>query len=196
MSQASALPAAKPKKKRERIWLRVVKGALVPADSYAASRLRARGYRTSDILAADLTKPRNPKFNRLVHRIGQLVVANIDAFRGLDAHSAIKRLQWEGNIACDEVGVSMRSAWDQISAAILAIPGMTVIESALKVVGAMLPERALLSMRQPRSLSFQSLDESEFHDVAKAICRTISERYWPSMAPEAIEQMAEIMVDE
>lgn len=91
--------------KREKVYLRVSKGALVPADPYAASILRERGYHMNDLLAADLIKPRNPKFNRLVHQLGQLVVANIEAFSGLDAHTAIKRLQIEGKVACDEIGV-------------------------------------------------------------------------------------------
>lgn len=91
--------------KREKVYLRVAKGALIPADPYAASVLRDRGYHIGDLLAADLTKPRNPKFNRLVHQLGQLVVANIDAFAGLDAHTAIKRLQIEGKVACDEIGI-------------------------------------------------------------------------------------------
>lgn len=92
--------------KRERIFFRVTPdGRLAPADSYAQSRCRERGYRVGDLLAAELVKPRNPKFNRLVHRIGQLVVANIEAFSGLDAHQAIKRLQIEGKVACDEIGI-------------------------------------------------------------------------------------------
>lgn len=91
--------------KREKVYFRVSKGALIPADPYAASVLRDRGYHLGDLLAADLTKPRNPKFNRLVHQLGQLVVANLDAFSGLDAHKAIKRLQIEGKVACDEIGI-------------------------------------------------------------------------------------------
>ena len=90
--------------KREKIYFRVAKGALVPADPCMASKLRERGYRINDLVAADVTKPRNPKFNRLVHQLGQLVVANIDAFVGMDGHRAIKRLQLEGKIACEEIG--------------------------------------------------------------------------------------------
>ena len=182
--------------KRERIYFRVNDRGLIPADNYAASRLREKNYKPGDVIVATLTKLRNPKFNRLGHRIGQLVVANIEAFAGLEAHAAIKRLQWEGNIACDEVGVSMRSAWEQISAAILAIPGMSSIESALKVVGSLLPEGALLSVRQPRSMSFDTMDESEFHEAARSICRFIASRYWPSLTADAIERMAETMVSE
>jgi hypothetical protein len=91
--------------KREQIYFRVAKGCLVPADNYAAATLRSRGYKVGDLLKADLTKPRNPKFNRLVHQLGHLVVANIEGFAGLDAHKAIKRLQIEGKVACDEIGI-------------------------------------------------------------------------------------------
>ena len=94
-----------PKKRRVPVYLRVIKGGFAPADRFQESVLRQRGYRIGDLLKADLIKPRNPKFNNLVHRIGQLVVANIEAFDGLEPHAAIKRLQIEGRIACDEIGV-------------------------------------------------------------------------------------------
>lgn len=182
--------------KREKIYLRVAKGSLIPADNYALSLLRERKYNTGDLLAADLVKPRNQKFNRLVHKVGQLVVANIEAFAGLEAHAAIKRLQWEGNIHCDEIGVSIKSAWSQVAAAILAMPGMQSIEPALKVVGSMLPEKSLVTTRHPRSLSFATMDEGEYQQAAKAICRLISERYWTNLTPEAIEEMASVMIED
>lgn len=151
--------------KRERIYLRVVKGGLVPADDYAASRLREKSYRVGDVLAAQITKLRNPKFNNLVHRIGQLVVANIEGFDGLTAHKAIKRLQIEGRIACDEVGVMVQGF------------GMVI-------------------QFIPRSLSFDTMDEGEYYEVARAICRLIAKRYWPTLTPVQIEKMAESFVME
>lgn len=151
--------------KRQKIYLRVSKGALVPADPYAASMLRERGYQINDLLSAELTKPRNPKFNRLIHQLGQLVVANIEAFSGLDAHTAIKRLQIEGRVACDEIGVMVQGY------------GMVI-------------------QLIPRSLGFESMDEGEFTKAARGICRTIAERYWHGMEPDAIEQMASCMVQE
>lgn len=182
--------------KRERIYFRVSKGALVPADNYAASVLRQRGYHLGDLVAADVVKPRNPKFNRLVHKLGQLVVANIEAFRGMDAHAAIKRLQVEGNIACEEIGISMPRAWDTFAAAIMRLPGMDAIAPALRVVRSMLPEKAVVTMFSPRSLSFESMDEGEYKQAARGISRTISERYWPDLDPERIENMADCMVEE
>jgi len=48
----------------------------------------------------------------------------------------------------------------------------------------------------PRSLSFESMGEEEFHAAACGICRTIAERYWQTLTPEQIEHMAESFVDE
>ena len=151
--------------KRERIYFRVKKGSLVPADSYAASKLRERGYAENDLLAAELVKPRNPKFNRLVHRIGQLVVKSIDSFAGLDAHKAVKRLQIEGKVACDEIGIN--------------VPGYGMLIQFI-----------------PRSLSNESMDEGEYHQAARGICRTIAERYWPDLDEDAIAEMADSFVEE
>lgn len=151
--------------KKEKIHLRIVKGGLVPADQYAESLLRNKHFKVGDVVGASIRKLRNQKFNRLVHRIGQLVAANIESFSGLDAHVCIKRLQIEGRIACDEIGVMVQGY------------GM-VIQSI------------------PRSMSFETMDEAEYHDCAKKICRLIAERYWKELEFEQIESMAEAMVDE
>jgi hypothetical protein len=151
-------------RKPERLLLRVAKGALEPADGYTASRLRARGFRLGDEVLAVLTKPRNPKFHRLVHQFGQVLVENIEAFENLDGHRVLKRLQIEGGIACDEIP--------------LVSPGLGPV--AYKV---------------PRSLSFESMDESEFHETFREFSRYVSKTYWPGMKPEQIEQMAGFMPD-
>lgn len=150
---------------RERIFLRVVKGALVPADECAIGKIRNRGFRTGDILQADLVKLRNPAFNRLVHRIGGLVAANIEAFGGMDAHEALKKIQLEGNIACVQQVVDM--------------PGIG---------------RCMVTI--PKSLSFDAMDEGEFRETARSMCRFIAENYWPTLTPGQIEAMAESFVEE
>lgn len=145
--------------------MRVIKGGLVPADSFAQTQLKNKKLKLDDLVGAVITKLRNPKFNRLVHRIGQLCAANIEAFSGLDAHVVIKRLQIEGRIACDEIGVMVQGY------------GMVI-------------------QFIPRSMSFESMDEAEYHDCAKQICRLIAERYWKGLEPEQIENMANCMVEE
>ena len=151
--------------KREPVNLRVIKGGFEPADRYAEAQLRNKKFKIGDVVRCDVRKLRNQKFNRLVHRIGQLVAENIEAFSGLDAHTCIKRLQIEGRIACDEIGIMVQGY------------GMVI-------------------QFIPRSMSFDSMDQAEYHDCAKQICRLIAERYWQGLEPDQIAEMAEYMVDE
>ena len=85
---------------REKIMLRVIKGGFIPADDYAIEQLRVRGFRTGDVIQADLVKPRNSQFNRLVHAIGKMVSQQIEGFPP-DAHACLKKIQLEGDIACE-----------------------------------------------------------------------------------------------
>lgn len=104
---ATPEPAAKPAKLRRaskpRLMMRVVKGGISPADAYTTSLLRERNYTVGDIVAITISKCRNPNFNNLVHRIGALCAANIDAFSGQSAHAVLKRLQIEADIGCEHI---------------------------------------------------------------------------------------------
>lgn len=92
---------------KKTIWFRVVKGALQPADQFSARELANRNYRVGDLVKGDITKPNNPKFNRLIHKIGVLASIHLDDFKNLDAHDVLKRLQIEGGIACDEIAIKV-----------------------------------------------------------------------------------------
>lgn len=88
--------------KPEKLMFRVIKGGFAPADGYTSKRLRERNYAIGEIVAGQITKPRNPKFWRLAHGLGTLVAENIDSFGGMDAHKVLKRLQREALIECEE----------------------------------------------------------------------------------------------
>lgn len=92
---------ARKQRRRVRHLLKVAKGGFVPADGLTESRLRSKKYKLGDLVLADLTRPRNPGFHRLAHRLGQLIAENIESFAGLDAHKCLKRLQWESGIGCE-----------------------------------------------------------------------------------------------
>lgn len=90
--------------KHKKINLRVEKGMFIPAGRAEIEALRERNYKTGDIVQAVITKPRNPQFNGLVHRIGWLCISHIPAFAEFESgHKVLKRLQLEGNIACEEI---------------------------------------------------------------------------------------------
>lgn len=95
-------------KGRETFLFHVGKGALVPSDSFTAERLRAKGYRFGDVLKATLTKARNPGFHRLAHAFGKLCADNIEEFSGLPAHSVLKRVQFEADIACERMQMFLK----------------------------------------------------------------------------------------
>lgn len=100
--------AKRPKRRRQPVFLRVTpEGAFVPADSYSRAVLREREYRAGLTVRAELSVARSQGFNRLVHAIGRLVVENIEGFEQLDAHAAIKRLQLESGLLCDEIACQL-----------------------------------------------------------------------------------------
>lgn len=76
---------------------------MVPADPRTAEIMR--GYRQGETRGGKLTCPRNVGFHRLMHRIGKLAANNLDSFHDMDAHDALKRLQLESGVECDEVAV-------------------------------------------------------------------------------------------
>lgn len=84
-----------------------VMGALVPSTSWDRKAMRDRKYATGTELRAELKKPRNPKFNRLVHALGAMLVEHLDAFSGMDAHDAIKRCQRESGLFCEKVATEV-----------------------------------------------------------------------------------------
>ncbi len=89
--------------KPEKLMMKIDRGCIVPADEYTKNKLKARNYSIGDVVSVQISKPRNPKFHRLVHGLGTLVVENIEGFEGMDSHKALKRLQREGLIECDEM---------------------------------------------------------------------------------------------
>jgi hypothetical protein len=93
------------KRKPERFPMRVAKGCFVPADLSTQERLRERGFKTGDLVFMEIRKPRNPRFHRLAHALGQLCAENIEAFEGMEAHRVLKRLQIEAQIGCDEMAI-------------------------------------------------------------------------------------------
>lgn len=143
--------------------LRFERGAIVPADSASARLIRERDYRVGDIVSAELRKPRNPKFHRLVHQLGTALIENTDDFANYaDSHAVLKRLQVEANIGCDVM--------------LIHAPGYGMLEH-----------------RTPQSLSFENMDEAEFQQIYAGFSQYVIKRYWPDMDAGAIERMAELV---
>lgn len=59
-----------------------------------------------------------------------------------------------------------------------------------------IPEIGAVMVSIPQSLSFDSMDETQFQDVAKQMSRWIAARYMQTLTPEQVERMAELMIGE
>jgi hypothetical protein len=108
----AAVHKAKPKPKPLPVYLvlrRMIdpatskeRAAWVAAGPSDASILSERGYKLNTKVRAVMTQPRNPKFNSLVHGLGKILAQNIDRFAGKLSHDAIKALQLESGVYCDQ----------------------------------------------------------------------------------------------
>lgn len=76
--------------------------ALVADSGIDKFLLKERGYREGNKVRAELKQPRDLAKHRRVHRLGQLVAQSLDKFQGMDAHSAIKKLQGDAGVCCTE----------------------------------------------------------------------------------------------
>lgn len=69
--------------------------------------MKERKFREGDELRLEIKRPRNVKFHRLMHAVGQVMVDNVDGWESLDAHGAVKRLQRESGVCCEEVEIDI-----------------------------------------------------------------------------------------
>lgn len=110
--------AKKPKRRRARlIYLTVHKvilpetgeliGALIPSTKWDRRTMKERKFHTGIELQGDLRQARNVKFYRLAHALGGFLADHVEGFEGLSQHEALKRLQEQSGIGCEEESFSM-----------------------------------------------------------------------------------------
>lgn len=164
-------------------------GALRPSSGIDAYLMRQRGFRVGQEVRADPKQPRNPKFNRLVHVLGQYLVEHVEGFENLDSHGAIKRVQLEADVCCELVEIDA----SPVVTAILAVADSLLGAAAARMLAAVLPDIKTVPVKQAKSLSFDSMPEHQFRQVWEAICRHVAEHYWPDLTEDTIEAMAGLM---
>jgi len=96
------------KKTSRAVMFRVTpEGTLAPNDDISRQTLRKRGFRVGDVLAADPKKPRSLHNWRRAHKLGQMLVENIEDFQSMESHGVLKRLQVEGDIGCEKLAIKL-----------------------------------------------------------------------------------------
>lgn len=161
-------------------------GCLVPASWADNQIMRQRAYRKNDQVRAVIQHPRCTKFHRLVHQLGTMIRDNVPGFEHMDSHAVIKRLQAESGVYCEDVQADARP----IVRAICEAFGGTMYHAQVKTA---LDGIELLTAKIGRSIAYDSMDEEEFRQFWEGICRHVVDKYWPTLEPWQVEEMAQVM---
>jgi hypothetical protein len=79
------------------------KMCLVAANQLARDEMKRRKFTRGTRLQVEMKRPRNLPFWRKAHVLAGLCIENVDAFDGLDLHQALKKLQLNANVECDNL---------------------------------------------------------------------------------------------
>lgn len=112
-------------------------------------------------------------FHRLAHVIGHLLVDNLEAFRDLDAHAALKQVQLESGSCCEMVEMDATPVVKALLDAAEAVLGA----GARKVLAAVLQEIRTIPVKVAQSLAFDSMEEEDFATFFKGVTACIGDHY-------------------
>ncbi|WP_238691657.1 hypothetical protein [Xanthomonas arboricola] len=135
--------------------------------------MKQRGYRRGQEVRLEIKAPRDAWRHRLLHKIGQLMTDNVDGWQEMDTHEAVKRLQREAGVCCDEIDMDATA----VVSAVLAASDAAFGPGASKLLREVLPKIETIPVTVARSLSFDSMDEDEFRRLFEGITRHIGSAY-------------------
>lgn len=148
-------------------------GAFAPSNDIDRRLAKDRGYRVGHEYRLDIKASRNAAFHRLAHVIGHLLVDNVEAFRDLDAHAALKKLQLDSGICCETVEMDASPVISALLDAAEAVLGA----GARRMLAAILPEIRTIPVKVAQSLAFDSMEEEDFATFFKGITAWIGDHY-------------------
>lgn len=80
-------------------------GAFVPSHPIDQRLAKERGYRVGREYRAEIKQARAGWQHRLIHKIGQMMVDNVEGWEQLGSHDAVKRLQRESGMCCEDLEI-------------------------------------------------------------------------------------------
>lgn len=146
--------------------------------------MKQRGYRRGQEVRLEIKAPRDAWRHRLLHKIGQLMVENVDGWEALDTHEAVKRLQREACVCCEQVDMDATA----VVSAVLAASDAAFGPGAAKLLREVLPRIETIPVTVARSLAFDSMDEDEFRRLFEGITQHIGMHYTHVMLDEVVAE--------
>jgi len=150
---------------------------LAPLTQWDTRAMRDRGYKVGQTVRGRIERSRNPKFNGLAHALGALIVDHVEGFEGKDAHEALKKIQGEAGICCEESTIDASPFMALVLAAAeqhLGAGARTILESVLKTV---LGDFNQITVKVPESIAFDSMPEERFNKLVLEVCQYLREHF-------------------
>lgn len=150
--------------------------ALVACSATDRRILSSRKFRPDGRVRAEIKNPRHEGFHRLVHQFGTFLVQHVASYSHFiamngkpDSHAAVKECQARSGAGCERVTYDMD------------VPGMGMMQ---------------VSRMEPRSISFDEMDEDEFAATFRQMMEHVSENDYPDLAPEQVADFESLIADQ
>ena len=144
-----------------------------PSRQKIVTLAKDRGYRVGHEYRLEIKASRNAAFHRLAHVLRHLLVDNVEAFRDLGAHAALKQVQLESGICCEMVEMDA----SPVVKALLDAAETMLGTGARKALSGVLPEIRTIPVKVAQSLAFDSMEEEDFAAFFKGITAWIGDHY-------------------
>ena len=150
--------------------------ALVASSNVDRRILQSRRFPADGRVRVEIRNPRNEGFHRLVHQFGTFLVMHIESYSHLiaangkpDSHAAVKECQARSGAGCEMATYDMD------------VPGIGMTQ---------------VTRMEPRSISFDEMDEDEFEATFRQMMEHVSENDYPDLNPEQVADFESLIADQ
>lgn len=154
--------------------------AFVPLHPIDQRLCRERGFKVGHEYRAEIKQARISWQHRLVHKIGQLMIDNVEGWEQLRSHDAVKRLQLESGVCCEFDEIDARP----VIRAVLAMVQFLVGKRTYAKLARNLPAIATVPVKRAESLAYDEMEQDRFEQLFDGITEYIGVHYAHVMLDE------------
>lgn len=155
-------------------------GCFVPSHPIDQRLAKERGFRVGHEYRAEIKQARVGWQHRLIHKIGQQMVENVEGWDHLSSHDAIKQLQMESGVCCEQSEINAKP----VIAAVLAVVQQVVGKRTYSKLAKLLPVIETVPVRQAESLAYDEMEQDRFEQLFDGITEHIGKHYAHVMLDE------------
>lgn len=155
-------------------------GAFVPTHPIDRRLAKERGFRVGHEYRSEIKQARISWQHRLVHKIGQLMIDNVEGWEQLRSHDAVKRLQLESGVCCEVDEIDARP----VIRAVLALVQILVGKRTYAKLASNLPLIATVPVKRAESLAYDEMEQDRFEQLFDGITEYIGANYAHVMLDE------------